>query len=39
MIHRTGFTKQVFEHIATENNFDIDIKEIDFDLIVDIKKH
>jgi len=39
MRHKTGFTKQVFEHIATENNFDIDVKEIDFDLIVDIKKH
>jgi SAM-dependent methyltransferase len=39
MIHRTGFSKQVFEHIATENNFDIDIREIGFDLVVDIKKH
>jgi hypothetical protein len=39
MRHKTGFTRLVFETIATENNFDVDIKEIDFDLVVDIKKH
>jgi predicted SAM-dependent methyltransferase len=39
MIHRTGFSKKVFEHIAKEHNFDMDIKEVGFDLLVDIKKH
>jgi predicted SAM-dependent methyltransferase len=39
MIHRTGFSKKVFEHIAKEYNFDMDIKEVGFDLLVDVKKH
>ena len=39
MRHKTGFTRLVFETIATENNFDVDIKEIDFDLVIDIKKY
>jgi predicted SAM-dependent methyltransferase len=39
MIHRTGFSKKVFEHIAKEHNFDMDIKEVGFDLLVDVKKH
>lgn len=39
MRHRTGFSKKVFEHIAKEYNFDMDIKEVGFDLLVDVKKH
>jgi predicted SAM-dependent methyltransferase len=38
MRHRTGFSKTVFETIAKEHNFDMDIKEVGFDLLVDIKK-
>jgi predicted SAM-dependent methyltransferase len=39
MIHRTGFSRKVFEHLAKEHNFDMDIKEVGFDLLVDVKKH
>jgi hypothetical protein len=39
MRHRTGFSKKVFETLATDHGFDMDIKEVGFDLLVDIKKH
>jgi predicted SAM-dependent methyltransferase len=39
MIHRTGFSRKVFEQLAKEHNFDMDIKEVGFDLLVDVKKH
>jgi hypothetical protein len=39
MIHRTGFSRKVFEHIAKEHNFDMEIQEVGFDLLVDVKKH
>jgi len=39
MRHRTGFSRKVFEHIAKEHGFDMDIKEVGFDLLVDVKKH
>jgi predicted SAM-dependent methyltransferase len=41
MIHRTGFSRKVFEHLAKEFNFDMDIQEADngVDLLVDVKKH
>jgi len=39
MIHRTGFSKKVFEHIAKEHNFDMEIQQVGFDLLVDVKKH
>jgi len=38
MRHRTGFSRKVFEHIAKEHNFVMDIKEVGFDLLVDVKK-
>jgi len=39
MRHRTGFSRKVFEHIAKEHGFDMDIREVGFDLLVDVKKH
>lgn len=36
MYHKCGFTKEVFESISKEHNFNIKIKEIGFDLVVDI---
>ena len=39
MIHRTGFSRKVFEQLAKKHNFDMDIKEVGFDLLVDVKKH
>ena len=38
MRHRTGFTKTVFEQLATEHNYNINIQEVGFDLLVDITK-
>lgn len=38
MIHRTAFTKKVFETLAEEHEFEMDIKEVGWDLLVDIKK-
>ena len=39
MRHRTGFSRKVYEHIAKEHGFDMDIKEVGFDLLIDVKKH
>jgi SAM-dependent methyltransferase len=39
MRHKTGFTKEVFEAIAKDHNFDLKVTEDDLDLIVDIYKH
>jgi len=39
MRHRIGFSRKVFEYIAKEHGFDMDIKEVGFDLLVDVKKH
>lgn len=38
MAHKCGFTDKVFRKLATENNFNLNIKKIGFDLIVDIYK-
>lgn len=38
MIHRTAFTKKVFETLAEEYGFVMEIKELGWDLLVDIKK-
>jgi predicted SAM-dependent methyltransferase len=38
MRHRTGFTKKVFESLATEHNFNMKIEEDGFDLVVNVHK-
>ena len=38
MAHKCGFTEKVFKKLATDNNFNLNIKKIGFDLIVDIYK-
>lgn len=39
MRHKTGFTKEVFDSIAKDHNFDLQVIEDGLDLIVDIYKH
>ncbi len=38
MVHKCGFTKEVFEDLAEKHNFKLSIKEVGYDLIVDISK-
>jgi hypothetical protein len=38
MVHKCGFTKEVFEDLAEKHNFTLSIKEVGYDLIVDISK-
>lgn len=38
MSHKCGFTKKLFESLAIRFKYDIYIKEVEFDLIVDIRK-
>jgi predicted SAM-dependent methyltransferase len=38
MVHKCGFTKEVFEDLAETHNFKMTIKEIGYDLVVDISK-
>lgn len=39
MVHKCGFTKEVFEDLANKHNFNLKIKEIGYDLIVDVYKN
>lgn len=38
MVHKCGFSVKVFEQLAREHNFNITIKEVGLDLLVDIRK-
>lgn len=38
MVHKCGFTKEVFEDLAEKHNFKLTIKEVGYDLVVDISK-
>jgi predicted SAM-dependent methyltransferase len=38
MVHKCGFTKEVFEDLAEKHNFKMTIKEVGYDLIVDIRR-
>ena len=39
MVHKCGFTREVWDDIATKYNLDIKIKELGYDLVVDIYKN
>lgn len=38
MVHKCGFTKEVFEELSTKHNFKMTLKEIGYDLVVDFHK-
>lgn len=38
MVHKCGFTKEVFEELSTKHNFKMTLKEIGYDLLVDFHK-